>query len=66
MTENQITQVIQALEYIADNVENNSVASLKGDGTGWTIADSLENLYQISEHLDSIQNTLKKIEAKMK
>jgi archaellum component FlaC len=66
MTENQITQVIQAIEYVADNIENNSVASLKCDGTGWTIADSLENLHSISESLESIANTLKKIEAKMK
>jgi hypothetical protein len=65
MTQNEIAQVIANLEYIASSIEDNSVASLKGDGTGWTIADSLENLYQISEHLDSIQNTLKKIEAKM-
>ena len=66
MDANQIQQVIDNLEYIASAVEDNSVASLKGDGTGWTIADSLENLHLISQSLESIDNTLKKIEAKMK
>jgi len=66
MNQNQIQQVIDALEYIADNIETNSVASLKGDATQWTIADSLESLLPISESLESIANTLKKIEAKMK
>ena len=61
MTENQTTQIIQALEHLGDMVESNSVANLKGDGTGWTIADSLENLYSISEHLESIANSLKVI-----
>jgi hypothetical protein len=66
MKENQITQVIQALESLYDAVEDNSIGNLKGDGTGWTIADSLENLLSISDSLESIANTLKKIEAKMK
>ena len=65
MTENQITQLIQAIEYIAEINETTSVANLTGDGTGWTIADSLENLYGISQSLESIDNTLKKIEAKL-
>ena len=66
MNQEQITQVVNALDYIASSIEDNSVANLKGDGTNWTIADSLENLHQISENLESIANTLKKIEAKMK
>lgn len=65
MTENQITQLIQAIEYIAEINETTSVANLTGDGTGWTIADSLENLYGISQSLESIDNTLEKIEAKL-
>lgn len=59
MTENQITQVIQAIEYIADNIASTSITTLTGDGTGWTIADSLENLHSISESLESIANSLK-------
>lgn len=66
LTENQIERVIQAIENLYDAVESNSIASLKGDGTGWTIADSLENISTISNSLESIDNTLKKIEAKMK
>jgi methyl-accepting chemotaxis protein len=66
MTQEQIQQVVNALEYIASNIEDNSVASLKGDGTGWTIADSLEPIFAISESLESIAKTLKNIEAKMK
>lgn len=63
--EKQVQGIIQALENLYDVVENNSVTSLQGDATGWTIADSLENLLAISESLESISNTLKKIEAKM-
>lgn len=66
MNQEQVQKVVDALEYIAENIENNSVASLKGDGTGWTIADSLESIFAISESLESIADTLKKIEAKMK
>lgn len=65
LTENQIERLIQAVENLYDAVEDNAVGNLKGDGTGWTIADSLENLYTISNALESIDNTLKKIESKM-
>jgi len=58
VTKEQIDKVVDAIEYLGDTIEKESVHSLKGDSTNWTIADSLEG---IALSLDSIAKNLEKI-----
>jgi uncharacterized protein Yka (UPF0111/DUF47 family) len=56
ITEKQIDRIVEAIEYLGDTIEKESVHSLKGDGTNWTIADSLENIaYSLNRIADSLE-----------
>jgi len=56
ITKEQIDRVVEAIEYLGDTIEKESVHSLKGDGTNWTIADSLENIaYSLNRIADSLE-----------
>ena len=55
--EENTNKIVEALEYLADTVERESVHNLKGDGTNWTIADSLE---YIATSLNRIADSLEK------
>lgn len=53
----QIDRVVEAVEYVSETIEKESIHNLKGDGTNWTIADSLE---YIAHSLNRIADTLEK------
>jgi hypothetical protein len=56
VSKEQIDRILESLEYVADVIEKESVHSLKGDGTNWTIADSLENIaYSLNRIADSLE-----------
>lgn len=55
ITEKQLDRIVDAIEYLGDTIEKESVHSLKGDSTGFTVADSLEN---IAYSLNRIAETL--------
>lgn len=57
VSKEQVDRIVEALEYVAETVEKESVHSLKGDGTNWTIADSLE---YIATSLNRIADALEK------
>lgn len=57
VTKEQIDRVVEAIEHLGDTIEKESVHSLKGDGTNWTIADSLE---YIAHSLNRIADVLEK------
>jgi len=54
--------LVTAVENLYDAIESNSIAGSQGSYQGNTVVDSLE---LISMALNEIDNTLKKIEAKM-
>jgi hypothetical protein len=54
----QIDRVVSAIEVISDSIDNNSQTAFD--------TESFNMLAFIGENLYEIQNTLKKIEAKMK
>jgi hypothetical protein len=55
ISKEQVDRIVDAIENLGDVVEKESVHSLKGDGTNWTVADSLEN---IAYSLNRIAETL--------
>jgi hypothetical protein len=57
ITEKQIDRIVEAIESVATEVADNSIHSLA--------VDDYNLISNIWEALDSIANTLKKIEAKM-
>jgi hypothetical protein len=57
ITKDQIDKIVESVEYVAETIEKESVHSLKGDGTNWTIADSLE---YIATSLNRIADALEK------
>jgi hypothetical protein len=57
VSKEQIDRLVDAIEYLGDTIEKESVHSLKGDGTNWTIADSLE---YIATSLNRIADVLEK------
>jgi hypothetical protein len=59
-TEAQIDRLIEAVDYVAETIDNNSNPVDEYYGSA-----SPTHLYNISVWLEDIANTLKKIEAKM-
>ena len=56
ISKEQVDRVVEAIEYLGDKIEAESVHSLKGDGTNWTIADSLENIaYSLNKIADTLE-----------
>ena len=58
MIENQIKEIVEAINEVGGAIENNSRTAFA--------VDDFNMLAYIGENLWEIQNTLKKIEAKMK
>jgi hypothetical protein len=55
LIKNIASGIFQRLDEIANSIDVNSVHTLQGDGTRWTIADSLES---IALSLNTIAETL--------
>jgi hypothetical protein len=56
ISKDQVDRVVEAIEYLGDKIESESVHSLAGDGTNWTIADSLENIaYSLNKIADTLE-----------
>lgn len=55
ISKEQVDRIVEAVEYVAETIEKESVHSLRGDGTNWTLADSLE---YIATSLNRIADTL--------
>jgi hypothetical protein len=58
ISKDQVDRVVSAIEVISDSIDNNSQTAFD--------TESFNMLAFIGENLYEIQNTLKKIEAKMK
>lgn len=49
--------IIEAIEDLQYTIEEQSIHNLKGDGTNWTIADSLEYIAtSLNRIADSLEN----------
>lgn len=58
MKNEKIDRILEGLNNLGEVIESESVHRLKGDGTNWTIADSLEDM---AHSLNRMADTLEKI-----